>query len=108
MRQQTAPWRVFIDELVHVASRLVGQQINIQAMQLRFIDAGSQSVVVAGNQQVFAGFAFRQTCNVGGHGAESHFTGFATGDVEHTHDLVLGKLAVGVIGVPINTLYIQA
>ena len=90
-----------------MARRLVGQQINIQSVKLGFIDAGGQTVVIAGNQQMLTGLALRQAGNVGRHGAERHFTGLATGDIQRTQDLVLGKLAVWVVGIPIHPLHIQ-
>ena len=65
LTEQTAPGRVFIDQLVHVARGFIGQQIHIQAVQLGFVDDGRQAVVVAGNQQMFTGMVFSQAGDVG-------------------------------------------
>jgi hypothetical protein len=107
LRQQSAPSGVFVDQLIHVPSGFVGEQVNIQAVQLNVIDGGGEPIIVTGNQQMVTGFVLSQLGHVSGHGLENDIAGLACRGVKVTHHLILGKLGVWGVGVPINALNVQ-
>jgi hypothetical protein len=100
--KQHGPLGIFFAQQRVIENAFVSQHDDTDAAQLRLIDGGEQTLVIAGNEHRFASLTLRQATEI----AFQELPGFFT-FVCRANDLLVNQLPIGTIGVPIKPAQAQ-